>query len=82
MKRTPSETREHGVRDKLRRRWVEGLKSLQAYRSDTVRGRACVLIGRREPATLAERLTWIRPVAADNNAGVREIAWRMGQGSE
>ncbi len=53
----------------------KALKTLQAHRSDTVRGWACVLIGRREPATLAERLTWIRPFAADNNAGVREIAW-------
>ena len=45
---------------------LKALKSLQAHRSDTVRGWACVLIDPRQPATPAERLTWIRPYAADN----------------
>lgn len=51
------------------------VEALKGHTSDTVRGWACMMIGHRDSATLAERLQWMDSFAADRNMGVREMAW-------
>ena len=51
------------------------ISTLQKQTSDTVRTWACAMIGQRRDLTLDARLTLLRPLAADPNMGVREIAW-------
>lgn len=51
------------------------VKTLRSHPSDIVRGWGAYVVGRRVGLTLSERLTQIRPFAADGNMGVREVAW-------
>jgi 3-methyladenine DNA glycosylase AlkC len=51
------------------------LAALLAHPSDTVRCWAAYIIGLDDGLRLAEKLTQLRPLAADQNSGVREIAW-------
>jgi 3-methyladenine DNA glycosylase AlkC len=48
---------------------------LAAHRSDVVRNWAAYVIGFDERLDVAEKLTRMRPLAADAHFGVREIAW-------
>jgi 3-methyladenine DNA glycosylase AlkC len=58
-----------------RRSFDQALTALQRHRSDVVRTWGCHLIGLRTVLNLTEKLTLIRPFAADPNMGVRECAW-------
>jgi len=49
--------------------------SLASHRSDSVRCWAAYIIGLDQKLSLDERLAAIRPFAADEHFGVREIAW-------
>jgi len=55
--------------------FAQAIKSLSQHPSDTVRTWACAMIGQRKSLDLSRRLDWLRPLAADSNMGVREIAW-------
>lgn len=48
---------------------------LSKHTSDVVREWAACIVGYRSDLTLKEKLVWIRPMADDQNAGLREIAW-------
>lgn len=48
---------------------------LSKHRSDSVRCWAAFIIGQNQGLSLNEKLTGIRPFAADLHFGVREIAW-------
>ena len=54
---------------------LDGLDSIIVHESDTVRGWAAYVIGLAPGLSLAERLTFIRPLANDPHFGVREWAW-------
>jgi 3-methyladenine DNA glycosylase AlkC len=49
--------------------------SLTKHRSDIVREWSAVLIGAVEDIPLKKRFAWIKPLADDENPGVREVAW-------
>lgn len=49
--------------------------ALSQHRSDSVRCWAAYMIGQNQRLSLIEKLTSIRPFAADLHFGVREIAW-------
>jgi 3-methyladenine DNA glycosylase AlkC len=51
------------------------LGSLCTHRSDTVRGWAAFAVGQDDKRTALERITAIKPFAADPHFGVREWAW-------
>jgi len=53
----------------------DGLTTLAAHPSDTVRGWACYLLAALPDLSLAERLHQSRPLADDAHFGVREWAW-------
>lgn len=55
--------------------FTSAIATLQSHASDTVRTWACAMIGQRKELTLEASLTQLRPLAADTNMGVREIAW-------
>ena len=57
------------------REFGDAIATLQKHASDTVRTWACAMIGQRINLTLTSKLTLLRPLAADPNMGVREIAW-------
>ncbi len=48
---------------------------LTTHRSDIVREWSAVLIGATANVPLKRKLAWVKPLADDENAGVREIAW-------
>ncbi len=50
-------------------------QSLTKHGSDIVREWSAVLIGVVDNVPLKKRLAWIKPLADDENPGVREIAW-------
>jgi 3-methyladenine DNA glycosylase AlkC len=50
-------------------------QAMAQHRSDIVRGWACSFIGGRKDLALTEKLDFIRPLAADPNMSVREMAW-------
>ncbi len=50
-------------------------QALTKHRSDIVREWVAVLIGAVEHVPLKKRLAWIKPLADDENQGVREVAW-------
>ena len=50
-------------------------QSLSTHRSDIVREWSAVLIGAKADVPLKKQLAWIKPLADDENPGVREIAW-------
>ncbi|GMX64173.1 hypothetical protein Elgi_05360 [Paenibacillus elgii] len=49
--------------------------ALACHRSDSVRCWAAYMIGLDERLTIMQKLTGVRPFAADSHFGVREIAW-------
>ncbi|WP_179223753.1 DNA alkylation repair protein [Paenibacillus tyrfis] len=49
--------------------------ALACHRSDSVRCWAAYMIGLDERLTITQKLTGIRPFAADSHFGVREMAW-------
>ena len=49
--------------------------TLSLHRSDSVRCWAAFIVGLKPDLTLAQKLSMIRPFAADSHFGVREIAW-------
>jgi 3-methyladenine DNA glycosylase AlkC len=51
------------------------LKVLKSHRSDIVRSWAALMIGNDERLRFEAKLKQIRPLAADENMGVREMAW-------
>ncbi|NOT60432.1 MAG: DNA alkylation repair protein [Acidobacteria bacterium] len=51
------------------------LAALIAHPSDTVRCWAAYVIGLDDTLSLEEKLMQLRPIATDQNSGVREIAW-------
>lgn len=53
----------------------KALTALKAHTSDTVRTWACAMIGQRAALSLSRKLELLMPLAADENMGVREIAW-------
>lgn len=50
-------------------------QGLTKHRSDIVREWSAVLIGSVEDVPLKKRLAWVKPLADDENPGVREVAW-------
>ena len=50
-------------------------QNLSTHRSDIVREWSAVLIGAKDNVVLKKRLAWVKPLADDENPGVREIAW-------
>jgi 3-methyladenine DNA glycosylase AlkC len=56
-------------------RSLEVAQALGQHRSDVVRGWACSLIGLEAGLTLEQKLSAVRPLAADSNMSVREMAW-------
>lgn len=50
-------------------------QSLSSNRSDIVREWSTVLIGCKTDVPLKKKLAWIKPLADDENPGVREVAW-------
>lgn len=50
-------------------------KSLTTHPSDIVREWSAVLIGAKEDIPLKKKLAWVKPLADDENSGVREVAW-------
>ncbi|MFO0426290.1 MAG: DNA alkylation repair protein [Planctomyces sp.] len=55
-------------------------RSLQQHRSDTVRCWGCHLIGASAHFSVPEKLEMIQVFAADENMGVREMAWMAMRG--
>jgi 3-methyladenine DNA glycosylase AlkC len=51
------------------------LKVLMSHRSDIVRSWAALMIGNDDTLKFDAKLKQIRPLAADDNMGVREMAW-------
>ncbi|MCC9064655.1 DNA alkylation repair protein [Flavobacterium piscisymbiosum] len=51
------------------------LDTIQSHQSDLVRCWATYIIGHNTNLTIAEKLTQIKPFAADKHFGVREISW-------
>ncbi|MDP5083061.1 MAG: DNA alkylation repair protein [Rickettsiaceae bacterium] len=52
----------------------EIFEKLKAHKSDTIRTFACYLLGEQK-ISFVQKLKLVRPLADDNNAGVREWAW-------
>jgi 3-methyladenine DNA glycosylase AlkC len=50
-------------------------QTMANHNSDIIREWAACIVGYCTDITFAEKLTWIRPMADDPNAGLREIAW-------
>lgn len=50
-------------------------QQLQSHPSDVVREWAALIIGAWPEMPFQRRLAWIKPLADDQNAGTREIAW-------
>ena len=48
---------------------------LNTHCSDVVREWTAVLIGATNSISFQKRLAWVKPLADDENAGVREVAW-------
>ncbi len=57
------------------RSFHRAVQTLRASRSDVVRSWAAYMVGLRPGLTLADKLEHLRPLAADPNMGVREMAW-------
>ncbi|WP_339320410.1 DNA alkylation repair protein [Paenibacillus sp. FSL R10-2734] len=49
--------------------------ALAQHRSDSVRCWAAYMVGQNQSLSLSQKLTAIRPFAADDHFGVREISW-------
>ncbi len=58
-----------------KRTFAATYRALLGHPSDIVRSWGAYLVGRGDWLDLPARLARIRPLAADRNAGVREIAW-------
>jgi len=56
-------------------------KSLTTHCSDVVREWSAVLIGAKIDVPLKKKLAWVKPLADDENSGVREVAWISLRGS-
>jgi 3-methyladenine DNA glycosylase AlkC len=56
---------------------LDALPHMLAHVSDQVRGWGASLVAAAPKLTLKKRLTLIKPLADDPNAGVREVAWIM-----
>ncbi len=50
-------------------------QGLSRHRSDIVREWSAVFVGSVEGIPLKKRLAWVKPLADDDNPGVREVAW-------
>lgn len=50
-------------------------RHLNTHKSDVVREWSAIIIGFSENMTFARKLAWVKPIADDENAGLREIAW-------
>jgi len=50
-------------------------QGMASHNSDIIREWAACVVGYRVDIPFAEKLSWIRPMADDPNAGLREIAW-------
>ncbi len=53
----------------------DAYNKLKDHQSDVVRSWACMMNGLRVELSLREKLNRIRPLAADKNQNVREVAW-------
>jgi 3-methyladenine DNA glycosylase AlkC len=53
----------------------EFYRSMVGHTSDVVREWSACLVGAAPGLSFAKRLAWIKPLADDDNAGTREIAW-------
>jgi len=53
----------------------EAWKRLAQHSSDVIREWAACCVGYRADISLPQKMRWIRPMADDLNAGLREIAW-------
>jgi 3-methyladenine DNA glycosylase AlkC len=54
---------------------LQAAQTLAMQRADIVRNWACLMVGTHPDFSLAEKLHFQRPLAADANMGVREMAW-------
>jgi 3-methyladenine DNA glycosylase AlkC len=50
-------------------------KWMSTHTSDIVREWAAIVVGLDKQLTFSKKLVWIKPLADDDNAGLREIAW-------
>jgi len=53
----------------------EAWKQMAQHSSDVIREWAACCVGYRADIRLSQKMRWIRPMADDLNAGLREIAW-------